>query len=222
MPLRWVWRFRRISDPYAALTERDVWEVLGPTTTRPRRRHPRYSNYGTGLLGHLLGRAAGTSYQELVSDRIVAPLGLASTDFAPNGVVEGYRGRTPTPPWTFGALQGAGALRSTAADMITLAAACIDPPEGHLGDALRLARQHQRGGRVNGMGLGWHLRSLPGHPANSTSWHNGGTYGTASFLAVDSEQRAAVASFGNRGPRLIPPLDGASWKLFDSLPRSMG
>jgi len=221
LPLTWVRRFRGMSDPYATLTERDVWEALGPATIRPRRRRPRYSNYGTGLLGHLLGRAAGIPYQHLVSERIVAPLGLTSTDFASNGLVEGYKGRTPTPPWTFGALQAAGALRSTAADLITFAVACIDPPEGQLGDALRLARQHHRGGRVNGMGLGWHLRALPGRPAESTTWHNGGTYGAASFLAVDSEQQTAVASFGNRGPRLITPLDGASWKLFDSLPRSM-
>jgi CubicO group peptidase (beta-lactamase class C family) len=220
IPLKWLRRLRGTNDPYSHLAERDVWAVLGPGTVRPRRRRPRYSNYGVGLLGHLLSRAAGTSYKELVHERILAPLRLDSTDFAPGGVVPGFRRRTPTPPWTFGALHAAGALRSTAADMIAFAAACIDPPEDTLGEALHLARRRIRGGRFRGLGLGWQLRQAPpGRPPDATVWHNGGTYGGASFLAVDPDHRIAVAAFGNRGPGLTSPLDRASWKLFDDIRR---
>jgi CubicO group peptidase (beta-lactamase class C family) len=220
IPRAWLRRLRGSADPYGQLTEADVWEVLGPATTRPRRRRPHYSNYGAGLLGHLLGRAAGAAYEDLVTERILAPLGLEATGFGFTDVVPGSRGRRSTPPWTFGALQGAGALRSTAADTISFAAACLDPPGGTLGEALRLARQRRHGGRFTGIGLGWQLRALPGdEPA---VWHDGGTYGGCSFLAVDPAGRIAVAAFGNRGPRLTSPLDGASWRLFEGLRRAGG
>ena len=39
-----------------------------------------------------------------------------------------------------------------------------------------------------GAGLGWHIRRLPG--AESAVWHNGGTYGACSFLAVDPATRS--------------------------------
>lgn len=217
IPRAWMRRLRGSDDPYGLLTEEDVWEALGPSTIRPRRRRPRYSNFGAGLLGHLLGRAAGRPYQELVTERVLVPLGLEATGFEIPDVVPGYRGRRPTPPWTFGALQGAGALRSTAADLMSFAAACIDPPDGTLGEAMRMAQRRRRGGRIAGVGLGWHVRGLPG--AEPSVWHNGGTYGACSFLAVDPAARIAVAAFGNRGPRLASPLDGASWRLFERIRR---
>jgi hypothetical protein len=48
-------------------------------------------------------------------------------------------------------------------------------------------------------------------------WHNGGTYGGSSFLAIDVPRRLAVVALGNSGPGLIPPLDGPSWALLDDL-----
>lgn len=218
IPRAWLWRLRGADDPYGHLTEEDVWEVLGPSTVRPRRRRrPHYSNYGMGLLGHLLGRAAGRSYEDLVTERLLVPLGLEATGFGLLGVVPGYRGRRLAPPWTFGALQAAGALRSTAADMISFASACLDPPDGTLGEAMRMAQRRRSGGRIAGVGLGWQVRGLPG--AEPSAWHDGGTYGACSFLAVDPTVRVAVAAFGNRGPRFASPLDGASWRLFGRLRR---
>jgi CubicO group peptidase (beta-lactamase class C family) len=217
LPRQWLRRIGKSDDPYSLLTEQDVWDALGPAATRPSRPRPRYSNFGAGLLGHLLGRAAGEGYQDLISRRILEPLGLESTGFGPEPVVPGFRGRRPTPPWTFGALHGAGALRSTAADMIAFVAACIDPPPGTLGEALRLAQQPRVGRRRHAVGLGWQIRLSSGDGGSPILWHNGGTYGGAAFLAVDTSRRVAVVAFGNRGPRLTSPLDRASWKLLREL-----
>jgi CubicO group peptidase (beta-lactamase class C family) len=136
------------------------------------------------------------------------------------GVVQGFRRGRPTPPWTFGALHGAGALRSTVGDLLVFARACIEPPQGILGETLDLAGQtfHGGSGPSGGMGLGWMIRAQPRTRGGGAAlWHDGGTYGSSSFLAVDPESAVAVVSLGNAGPRLIPPLDGPSWKLFDSL-----
>jgi D-alanyl-D-alanine-carboxypeptidase/D-alanyl-D-alanine-endopeptidase len=225
IPKAWLWRMRGQDNPYAGLTEQDVWDVLGPRTVRPQRRKMRYSNFGVGLLGHLLARAAGTTYQALIAERVLVPLGLTSTGVGRCGgeteVVQGHRRGKPTPPWTFGALQGAGALRSTAANMLTFAQACIAPSAGPLGEALALAQRPAHTGRfgIARVGLGWQLRAgRPGALLRDTVWHNGGTYGAASFLAVDPSGMA-VTAFGNRGPGLVSPLDRPAWKLFDSLSR---
>ncbi|HUU62281.1 MAG TPA: serine hydrolase domain-containing protein [Acidimicrobiia bacterium] len=212
------------SDPYARLTEEQVFACLGPKTVRSRRPRSRYSNYGMGLLGHLLARAAGRPYGALVEERLLGPLGMRATGVGSCGEgsapVPGFRKGKPTPPWTFGALEGAGALRSTAADLLTFARACLDPPAGTLGEALNLARRpfHRKRLPVAAMGLGWMLRHRDRHNCRTgTCWHNGGTYGGSSFLAVDVPRRRAVVALGNTGPRLVPPLDGPSWALFDEL-----
>ena len=216
-------RIRGSDDPYASLTEEQVFACLGPRTVRPRRPRPHYSNFGMGLLGHLLGRAAGHPYSTLVQERLLGPLGLGATAVGTcdegSTPVPGFRKGKPTPPWTFGALEGAGALRSTAADLLTFARACLDPPTGTLGEALDLARRpfHRKGHPV-AMGLGWMLRNRDRHGCvTETCWHNGGTYGGSSFLAIDVPRRRAVVALGNAGPRLVPPLDGPAWALFDEL-----
>jgi CubicO group peptidase (beta-lactamase class C family) len=214
----------RSVDPYSALTEEQVFACLGPGTRRPRRPRSRYSNFGMGLLGHLLSHAAGRPYGALVEERLLAPLGMRSTAAGACGegapVVPGFRKGRLTPPWTFGALEGAGALRSTAGDLLVFAAACLDPPPGNLGEALTLARRPHRRGRLPfaAVGLGWMLRTRDRRrrPA-AVCWHNGGTYGGSSFLAVDSSRGLAVVALGNAGPGLLGPLDGPSWQLLDEL-----
>jgi CubicO group peptidase (beta-lactamase class C family) len=213
---------KRSDDPYSHLTEDDVFAYLGPKTKRPRRRRPRYSNYGTGLLGHLLARAAGRPFAELIEQRILAPLGMTATRVGSCGdgtaTVQGFRKGKPTPSWTFGALEAAGGLRSTINDLFIFAGACLDPPEASVGDALRLTREPFRRRRLpsGSMGLGWMLRSHPKR-RGSTMWHNGGTYGASSFLAVDPGLSQAIVACGNAGPGLIPLLDPPAWAVFDGL-----
>lgn len=212
LPKGWVRRIKG-PNPYSQLTGQDVWDALGPQTSAPSKERFRYSNLGMGLLGHLLERAADTPYDELVRSRITAPLGMADTGVGEGVPVPGFKGRRPTPPWTFGALAAAGAIRSTLDDMVRFAQAVLDPPTGTLGTAITRSLEPAFQGRVHSGGLGW-LNRL-GRPG--VVWHNGGTYGASAFLAIDREARRALIAFGNRGPRLTSPLDGTAWKVFDGL-----
>ncbi|MCB2224549.1 MAG: beta-lactamase family protein [Actinobacteria bacterium] len=222
LPLRMVRAAGRSDDPYAGLSADDVWAHLGPATRLPRRPRHSYSNYGVGLLGHLLERAAGMPYPDLLAERVLDPLGLTATgcdDCRGGGpVVGGFRRRRETPPWTFGALEAAGALRSTPADMLRFAAACLDAPAGPLGGALEASFGPHHRGRLQRVGLGWQHRVVPPRGGRRPAlWHNGGTYGTASFLAIDRERQRAVVAFGNRGPVLASPIDRLGWAVFDGL-----
>lgn len=76
--------------------------------------------------------------------------------------------------WDIPTLAGAGALRSTAADMLKFLAASLDPASQPLGRILAQARlpRHDADRPRNSIGLGWHIVEIFGTTA---TWHNGGT-----------------------------------------------
>lgn len=87
-----------------------------------------YSNYGYGILGYLLTRAENASnppsYEDLVRDKILLPLGMNNTVVvfddtrAAIGCGRGLQRGEPSYRWgKYGVLQGNGALRSTLRDM---------------------------------------------------------------------------------------------------------
>ncbi|MEO8384376.1 MAG: serine hydrolase domain-containing protein, partial [Betaproteobacteria bacterium] len=112
-------------DPYADYTERDLLDFVKTfTPTRARNAEYEYSNIGFGLLGYVLTRAAKvTSYEELLTTRILQPLNMTSTTSDPKKFTarlaqpHDAKGQ-PTPAWDLPlAHAGAGAIRSTAGDM---------------------------------------------------------------------------------------------------------
>ena len=98
-----------------------------------------------------------------------------------------FEGKEERKPWHFDALAGAGALRSTAADILRFARALADGGEGTpLREAITLlSRAHTADGA---MGLCLGISSLDGHRV----WeHNGGTGGYRSVLQVFPDARVA-------------------------------
>jgi D-alanyl-D-alanine-carboxypeptidase/D-alanyl-D-alanine-endopeptidase len=111
LPWPIIRRGLRSSDPYAGLSESLVLGCLGPGTKRPRRDRIRYSNFGMGLLGHLLGLASGRPYETLVGERILSPLEMASTSVGGCGPGQGHCVRQP--PTSSPSLAPASTLRTT-------------------------------------------------------------------------------------------------------------
>lgn len=98
-----------------------------------------YSNWGFGVLGELLSVRYGRPWAELVRERITAPLGMYDTvqelgDKASRLAVP-HEGEQVVSSWDFDALAGAGALRSTTADMLLFSRALLAGREGPLGPA---------------------------------------------------------------------------------------
>jgi CubicO group peptidase (beta-lactamase class C family) len=110
-----------------------------------------------------------------------------------------------------GALAGAGALYSTAADLASLLRACLaaaggSAPDGPLAPAIRAAlapRQPVPGGDI---GLAWHHARRDGH---RIIWHNGMTGGFSAMVAFDPDRSLGVAALANSGGRPPSPLDAA-------------
>jgi D-alanyl-D-alanine-carboxypeptidase/D-alanyl-D-alanine-endopeptidase len=215
--LRWT-ALAHPRDPYAGYSAaRLVRDARRSLRTSSRPNPYAYSNYGYGLLGHLLGRAAGSSYQALVMDRICGPLGLADTTFGVPGaardrMTQGHARGRPVPGWHMGALAGAGGLRSTAADLAELLRACLAGSAGAPLDAAIRATMRPRAGIPAGqIGLAWHL-TVRGD--REIVWHNGMTGGYSAMIAFDPVRSLGVAALANAAAVPPSPLDEAVFAAF--------
>jgi serine-type D-Ala-D-Ala carboxypeptidase/endopeptidase len=185
---------RHREDPYARLSIEDVLEALGKTKPRrPAGERFSYSNFGAGLLGIALAHASGSDYATLVRERITTPLGLADTvidldDDQRRRLAEGTKWRGGHAGlWTIPGLAGAGALRSTMADLLTFVRAQMgtlpDVP-AELAEAIELThRERAKGGRFTpGMrvALGWLVIGI-GRRKLDVVMHDGGTGGYRSI-----------------------------------------
>ncbi|WP_321475108.1 serine hydrolase domain-containing protein [uncultured Paludibaculum sp.] len=84
-----------------------------------------YSNWGFSLLGEALSVRAGVSYPELIAQRITGPLHMRDTSvvLSPERrqrLIQAYGDRhEPLGPWELDSFAPAGAINSTAGDMLT-------------------------------------------------------------------------------------------------------
>lgn len=184
---------RAMTDPYVDVDAERLVGGLAATTVRgtPGQAPVRYSNYGAGLLGHLLGLAAGVGYEEALTRRVLAPMGLASTSFDDEGLHQGRYRRKPVTPWHLGAMAGAGGLRSTATDLLSFLEAVRDG-SGPLADSIdETLRPRVDRGRVR-VGLGWFVLG-----SGDLLMHNGGTLGARTEVRVEAHTGTAVVVLGD-------------------------
>ncbi|MDQ2776001.1 MAG: serine hydrolase, partial [Acidobacteriota bacterium] len=121
-------------DPYADYGPADLYEFLKKYgVAKPTDTGFNYSNLGLGLLGQALADRAGTSYPTLLRSEVTGPLELNDTAVAlspeqEKRFAQGHSGtHQPAHAWKLDALAGAGAIRSTASDMLTYLEANLHP-----------------------------------------------------------------------------------------------
>jgi len=192
-----------MANPYADYTVAQLYEFLSSyeLTRDPGERYE-YSNVGVGLLGHVLALEAGKTYEALLRERILDPLGMSDTRMELSAsmkarMAQGFDGLgTPTVPWDLPTLAGAGALKSTANDMLRFLAANLDSTSRPLGRALTDARIPLRSAAGAGgmIGLGWHIADLFG---TTVTWHNGGTGGFRTFIGIDQAHQRGIIVLTN-------------------------
>lgn len=193
------------SNPYGAFTEADLYRALAETklATVPGQTSE-YSNFGYMLLSHLLVKVSGkSSYEALVRERILTPLGMdrsgtslnaSSTPFAmPHG-----ESLAPVPVWTLTpTLAGVGGLQTSATDLMKFARAQLDTStKDKLASAMAMAREARHSASPTAsIGLAWQIRKTPS--GKTIVWHNGGTGGSRSFIGFEGASRQAVVILAN-------------------------
>jgi CubicO group peptidase (beta-lactamase class C family) len=187
-------------DPYKDYTKENLLSYLKncKLVTPPGETYA-YSNLAVGLLGTILERVSGKSFEQMVKEIICTPLSMNSTvrNLSPALrqrflTVYNEKGIT-TPPWTFNTLAPCGALRSTISDLLTYVKANMFPTDSRLSKAIQLTHKITFNKDAK-LGLGWHTIVV-----NNVEYyfHDGGTYGSSSFIAFNPEKKLAVVVLSN-------------------------
>lgn len=201
------------SDPYANFSRADLqswlqnWSGKDPGT---KRRYA-YSNLGVGLLGEAMAIKTGMSFSDLLAQKVTGPLGLTNTTSRltaaqTSGFVQPRNTKgDDVQAWTFDALAGAGALRSSAHDLIQFSAKvlrALDRPQTALDRAICRSVEPL-------VGLGWRGALEP--MAQCSGWlslkldraaprmlhHDGATAGSTCTLYICPEKAAALGILSN-------------------------
>ncbi|MFZ6711179.1 serine hydrolase [Undibacterium sp. TC9W] len=190
-------------NPYADYSENNLRDFLRSyQLTRAPGAKYEYSNLGFGLLGQALSARAGKSYAELVQERIAKPLGMADTGIALTATMQknlatGHDAQGKiVANWDMPTLAGAGALRSSAQDMLRYLQAHMHGANVKVPAGLQLVQQPQRTTGMPGLqiALAWHVQSARGQ---TVVWHNGMTGGYASFIGFTTDGQRGVVVLAN-------------------------
>ena len=191
------------ADLYAYLKRRGVAKLADTPFS--------YSNLGFGLLGQVLADRAGMTYAEALQREITAPLGMRDTVLSLSPEQQGrlipaYNQRhQPIPAWDLDALAGAGAIRSTAGDMLTYLEANLHPENLPADFAVALRNsQVVRANVASGMRIAF---AWIRDESDGTYWHNGLISGYTSYAFFRPEGDCAGIVLFNNLPEVVPFSD---------------
>ena len=201
-------------NPYVDYAPPQLLEFVSKHgVTKPEEPAFLYSNLGFALLGYGLSQRAGIPYAQLLSQQILTPLHMNDTGLTLSAAqqprfIQGYDTRfDPTHPWDLNAFAGAGAIKSTAADLLTYLDANLHPEKytgGAAADsaaatlpaAVALDHQLRANVKLNGevkIALAWFFDSKTG-----SYGHGGGTGGYTSQVQFNREHDLGIVTLYNR------------------------
>jgi CubicO group peptidase (beta-lactamase class C family) len=196
-----TWVPRNFARSYSDYTVDQLHAFLsGHTLIRDPGAKHEYSNFGAGLLGHVIALKANASYESLVVDRICKPLAMDSTCI---GLSDKLRPRSaighdwfgnPADEMVIETLAGNGGMHSTANDMLKYLGANLGLTQSALTPLMEKThatrfKTHASDGAEN-QAMGW-------VSAGDLIWHTGGTYGSAAFAGFNKKQRRGLVVLTN-------------------------
>lgn len=212
------------ANPYKSLTNKDLYDYLATCEAKQPDGTFEYSNFGMGLLGHILSLKAQMPYEALVKNKLLMPLGMQTTFVTIDSsnkthIVQGYDDTgKPAPIWEDTVLTGAGSFLSNGEDMIRFIKANLQANASPISTALLHTHQPQLDGKN---GLGWILPSAVDKLLGNKGmvWHNGMAGGYASFISVNPLNQNGIVILSNKsedvsglGMKLTTLLQSQSWK----------
>lgn len=207
-------------DPYAHYDRAKLYSYLAKVKLKGEAPYAKsYSNLGMGLLGDVLSRVYGKPWDALIAEKITGPLGMKDTvvvlnDEQQKRFAPAYDGEKSVKPWNLASLKGAGALRSTAADLMIFGEALLHPEKTLLKDAFALMLTPQT--KEDDIGLAIFLSKLYDQRVYE---HSGGTGGyrssfhvmpgsnTVQIVLINNaimEGSSVIAASHHQKPRITP------------------
>ena len=141
-----------MENPYAHYDQKMLYACLNRMeSVKPIGSRSSYSNFGVGLLGHVLGKLAGSDYRTALKERVLIPLGMpntsteASDEQAAQLATAHKKKNRATKHWDFTeATVAAGGVRSSLSDMLKFLRANVHPEKSGMADELAMMRQPSR------------------------------------------------------------------------------
>lgn len=199
MPGNFIFHTNDPKNPYKDYDIKALKEFLGKYITLPNyeKREYAYSNLGAGLLGYVLTKMYGQSYHELLESKVFRKFGMVDTyGYVPKNHEKLTKGRNEkgevTSNWDLNILAGAGAVVSNVEDMSKFILAQFDVSD----KTLALTREETY--KINedsAIALGWHINQKVAY--EPIFWHNGGTGGYRSCMALNIESKCGVIVLSN-------------------------
>ena len=190
-----------LDDPWKPLTRKQLFEDLRTDKmVRKPGSQGAYSNLAVGVLGHIIADQYHRTYEALLRDLILLPAGMRSTaiHLTPSQeklfVSPHNEESKPTSHWNVNGIEGAGAVRSSSADILKFSAWLMRPDN----KAAQLAMTKSSDTVIVpllDLGLCWVLRNS--RTVGRTSEHSGGTGGFTTQIILSPEKRIAVVVLTN-------------------------
>src|SRR4051794_20913752 len=163
------------------------------------------------LLGHVLERSAGNDLNALFAERICTPLHMDSTRITLTTAMKsrlavGHDGTgRQMPPYEFEVVAGAGALHSTANDMIKYASAQLGLTPSPLAPLIEKSHEirhddaHLEGPAFTmKSAVPWYDEGVYQPDGMRVLGHAGGTGGFSAFVGLDLTHRRGVVILSNQ------------------------
>lgn len=224
-----------LENPYEFYKPEDLDTYMQNYDREPERTFGKisYSNVGFGLLGYILSLQLNQSYEEAIIKNICNPLGLLDTRITMTNeqktrlaIGHSPRGK-PVKNWNFSVLEGTGALRASANDLLEFLSANLQISSSPLNQAL--TRTHELKCEVFASPVGLQKLLRVGHFLNLVAqfrgeplvklkhkgvalgwlvsllpsiskyvyWQNGGTGGYRSFCGFVKDTKTGVVILSN-------------------------
>ena len=163
-----------------------------------------YSNFGMALLGETMALRSERTYEELLQERVLKPLGMNRTStssefYGPDQhIAAGSTRGLAIPSWNWQSLAPAGGLRSTMNDMLVFVAANAGIVDTNMEPTFEIAHQpHFRKSETAAVGLGWGRYETPDNDV--LFQHNGSTDGFTSFVGFLKRAKKGIVILANTG-----------------------
>ncbi len=201
--------YRPDIDPAALMTNLNQVDPLYDFRTTYR-----YSNLGYVVLGEAMRQATGQTWDALVRDRILNPLGMSSTNFGPAGLETAadsalpyalQEGKLVKLPYSDTTSAGpGGAMNSSVADMLKWLSLHLN--QGRVDDRQLLSpggvadlhtiqiSKPSASGSFNGYALGWDVEEYGGHLMLS---HSGRNPGYGAYISMVPQKGMGVVVLTN-------------------------
>lgn len=162
--------------------------------------HYAYSNLGAGLAGTILEEVHNESLEDVLIGQSLKSHRLSHTKIfldeeSQSNLAPVHLNGEIIPSWQWrrdSSLQGAGALKSTIDDMISFLKVMMGGDNSMFIPTVHRAISPLYTEGNLSIGLFWHRWNR-----ENIVWHNGGTYGSSSFIGFDPDRRVGIVALSN-------------------------